>query len=66
MGSGASAGSAGPAQASTGLASPDPLQFLREGVRHILTGCYQVLFLLCLLPPSVMRRTGKDWVPLES
>ena len=65
MGSGASAGSPGPAQASTGLASSERLQFLREGVRHILTGYDHVLFLLCLLLPSVMRRSGKEWVPLE-
>ena len=43
----------------------NPLQFLREGVRHILTGYDHVLFLVCLLLPSVMRRSGKDWVPLD-
>ena len=31
-------------------------EFLLEGVRHILTGYDHVLFLLCLLLPSVMRR----------
>ncbi|MFW2353991.1 HupE/UreJ family protein [Hydrogenophaga sp.] len=54
-----------PAQASTGLEPADPLQFLREGVRHILTGYDHVLFLLCLLLPSVMRSSGNYWVPLQ-
>jgi len=40
-------------------------QFLREGVRHILTGYDHVLFLLCLLLPSVMRRTPGGWQPVE-
>ena len=39
--------------------------FLREGIRHILTGYDHVLFLLCLLLPSVMRRTGQGWRPVE-
>jgi hypothetical protein len=39
--------------------------FLREGVRHILTGYDHVLFLLCLLLPSVMRRTPDGWRPVE-
>ncbi|MFL6664879.1 MAG: HupE/UreJ family protein [Rhizobacter sp.] len=39
--------------------------FLREGVRHILTGYDHVLFLLCLLLPSVMRRTPRGWQPVE-
>ena len=39
--------------------------FLREGVRHILTGYDHVLFLLCLLLPSVMRRTPHGWQPVE-
>jgi hypothetical protein len=41
------------------------LEFLREGVRHILTGYDHVLFLLCLLLPSVMRRTPEGWRPVE-
>jgi hypothetical protein len=40
-------------------------QFLAEGVRHILTGYDHVLFLLCLLLPSVMRRTPGGWRPVE-
>jgi hypothetical protein len=39
--------------------------FLREGIRHILTGYDHVLFLLCLLLPSVMRRTPQGWKPVE-
>jgi len=35
--------------------------FVREGVLHILTGYDHVLFLLCLLLPSVMRRTPGGW-----
>lgn len=39
--------------------------FLREGIRHILTGYDHVLFLLCLLLPSVMRRTPEGWRPVD-
>ncbi|MDQ6628699.1 MAG: HupE/UreJ family protein [Pseudomonadota bacterium] len=39
--------------------------FLVEGVRHILGGYDHVLFLLCLLLPSVMRRTATGWQPVE-
>jgi hypothetical protein len=35
--------------------------FIREGMLHILTGYDHVLFLLCLLLPSVMRRTPEGW-----
>jgi hypothetical protein len=60
----------GPASSAGGRASvsDEPaavLQFLREGVRHILTGYDHVLFLLCLLLPSVMRRTPQGWRPVE-
>ena len=37
--------------------------FLREGVRHILGGYDHVLFLLCLLLPSVMRRSPRHRPP---
>lgn len=43
----------------------EPWAFLREGIHHIVTGYDHVLFLLCLLLPSVMRRTNKGWVPVE-
>ena len=42
-----------------------PLQFLREGMRHILTGYDHVLFLICLLLPLVMRRTASGWQPVD-
>ena len=35
--------------------------FLSEGIHHILGGYDHVLFLLCLLLPSVMRRTPTGW-----
>lgn len=41
------------------------LQFLREGVQHIVTGYDHVLFLICLLLPSVMRRTAQGWQPVD-
>ena len=46
--------------------SPDRLEFLRDGVHHILTGYDHVLFLLCLLLPAVLRRApGGGWQPVE-
>ena len=39
--------------------------FVAEGVRHILTGYDHVLFLLCLLLSSVMRRTPHGWQPVR-
>jgi hypothetical protein len=57
-----------PAQASTtvaaGAARPTP-SFLHEGIVHILTGYDHVLFLICLLLPSVMRRSPGGWQPVE-
>ena len=38
--------------------------FLLDGIRHILSGYDHVLFLLCLLLPSVMRRTPDGWQPV--
>ena len=70
---GATAGSASSASVATSTASGParPVaglsrwEFLAEGVRHILTGYDHVLFLLCLLLPSVMRRTPTGWRPVE-
>ena len=45
------------ARAPTAEAGRGPWQFLAEGIRHIVTGYDHVLFLLCLLLPSVVRRT---------
>jgi HupE / UreJ protein len=39
--------------------------FVGEGVHHIVTGWDHVLFLLCLLLPSVMVRTRDGWRPVE-
>lgn len=46
-------------------ATPTRWQFLREGIRHILTGYDHVLFLICLLLPAVMRRTADGWRPVD-
>jgi HupE / UreJ protein len=72
------AGSAAPAAPGTPLRTAAPelnapaapevssaLQFVREGVHHILTGYDHVLFLMCLLLPSVMRRTPQGWAPVS-
>ncbi len=51
---------------STGTVAHAPSAgFLVEGIRHILGGYDHVLFLLCLLLPSVMRRTGQGWQPVS-
>lgn len=42
-----------------------PGGFVTEGVLHILGGYDHVLFLLCLLLPSVMRRTPQGWRPVD-
>jgi HupE / UreJ protein len=68
---GAAAGASAPAAASAERSaeprdrSGSRWQFLAEGVRHILTGYDHVLFLLCLLLPSVLRRTATGWRPVE-
>ncbi|HJV60413.1 MAG TPA: HupE/UreJ family protein, partial [Albitalea sp.] len=52
--------------AAPAVVAPPPTQFLREGVRHILGGYDHVLFLLCLLLPSVMRRDAAGWRPVRA
>ena len=72
-GSGPVPGAVGPASSSAAtnpssepaLTGASAWGFLREGIRHILTGYDHVLFLLCLLLPSVMRRTPEGWRPVE-
>jgi hypothetical protein len=49
------------AAAAPPAATPEVGSFLRDGVQHILGGYDHVLFLLCLLLPSVMRRTSAGW-----
>jgi hypothetical protein len=65
----AAAASVVPQPAASTMAEPrsgsSRWEFLREGIRHILTGYDHVLFLLCLLLPSVMRRTPEGWRPVE-
>lgn len=41
-------------------------EFAREGIEHIVTGYDHVLFLICLLLPSVVRRTPRGWAPVAS
>lgn len=63
------ASAASPGTPATSGASSESLAstlgFAKEGIRHILTGYDHVLFLLCLLLPSVMRRTPQGWRPVE-
>ena len=40
-------------------------QFIKEGIRHIVTGYDHVLFLICLLLPAVMHRSAQGWKPVE-
>ena len=44
---------------------PSAWGFLLDGIHHIVTGYDHVLFLLCLLLPSVMRRTPEGWRPVQ-
>jgi len=56
---------AGAARATrAGAERPQP-SLLAEGVHHIISGYDHVLFLLCLLLPSVMRRTPQGWQPVQ-
>jgi hypothetical protein len=67
VGGGSGAGSAA-AAATNGVARADRgaarWEFFAEGVRHIVTGYDHVLFLLCLLLPSVLRRTPAGRQPV--
>ena len=54
-----------PAEAVHEASAKGPLQFMREGIHHIIMGYDHVLFLLCLMLPSVMRRTAGGWRPVE-
>ncbi len=64
-----SAASQAPAAVAVPVAAPEAAAhdhgFLREGIHHIVTGYDHVLFLMCLLLPSVMRRTPQGWRPVE-
>ncbi|VWX62412.1 conserved membrane hypothetical protein [Burkholderiales bacterium 8X] len=39
--------------------------FFRDGMHHILIGYDHVLFLICLLLPSVLRRAPGKWTPVD-
>lgn len=39
--------------------------FFRDGVHHILIGYDHILFLICLLLPSVLRRGPAGWEPVS-
>ena len=52
--------------ATTSAAPNDSWGFLREGMHHILGGYDHVLFLLCLLLPSAIRRTADGPRPVET
>jgi hypothetical protein len=55
-----------PAQGSaSGPASSDAAVFV-DGIHHILIGYDHVLFLVCLLLPSVLRRTPGGWEPVST
>jgi hypothetical protein len=45
---------------------PPMSSFVLEGVHHILSGYDHLLFLLCLLLPSVLRRTPQGWRPVDN
>ncbi|HEY2561631.1 MAG TPA: HupE/UreJ family protein [Caldimonas sp.] len=55
------AGNSGGSRADGGVAR---WEFFAEGVHHIVTGYDHVLFLLCLLLPSVVRRTPEGRRPV--
>jgi len=61
----ASTASAARASAAARSGAVGRWEFFVEGVRHIVTGYDHVLFLLCLLLPSVVRRTAAGRQPVE-
>ena len=67
------------ATASTAIASPQNqvvhlapgsvnpvLDYLREGIHHILIGYDHLAFLICLLLPAALVRSHKGWQPAQS
>jgi hypothetical protein len=54
-----------PASGAATASPPATPSFLAEGIGHILGGYDHVLFLLCLLLPSVLRRTASGWQPVD-
>lgn len=39
--------------------------FFRDGIHHIVIGYDHVLFLIALMLPAVLRRTGRTWTPVS-
>jgi HupE / UreJ protein len=65
MSNAAQAASGARAESGAGTETPGtPASFFGEGIHHIVAGYDHVLFLLCLLLPSVMRRTPTGWQPV--
>jgi hypothetical protein len=67
---GAAAGTATAVQSVDRAADEPSAGFLKEGIQHIVTGYDHVLFLICLLLPSVMRRRTEragaaQWQPVQ-
>jgi hypothetical protein len=54
----------GPSGATDGAAPAAANTFFRDGVHHILIGYDHILFLGCLLLPSVLRREPDGWKPV--
>lgn len=42
-----------------------PSSFFEDGVHHIVIGYDHVLFLIALMLPVVLRRTGRAWTPVS-
>ncbi len=56
--------SVSPAAPPSAVDSHAPASFLGQGVHHLVTGYDHLLFLLCLLLPSVLRRRNGRWQPV--
>lgn len=39
--------------------------YVADGIKHIAIGIDHILFLIALLLPAVLRRTGREWVPVD-
>ncbi len=59
--------SGGTGSATAQTPATDGWAFFRDGVHHILIGYDHILFLICLVLPSVLRRKpGGGWQPVEN
>jgi HupE / UreJ protein len=41
------------------------LTYVADGIKHIAIGIDHILFLIALLLPAVLRRNGREWVPVD-